>query len=122
MLIKHLKEVQRQKRHFRIRRKISGTQERPRLAISKSLKNIYIQLINDQERKTLLGLSTLSKAFKEKMKYGGNIKAAEALGELLATEAKRLGISKVVFDRSGNRYHGRIRAFADAARKGGLIF
>lgn len=116
------KELGRLKRHHRIRRSIKGTEEKPRLSVHRSLKNIFIQLIDDVEGKTLYSLSTLDKSFREKFKNGGNIKAAEILGEILAKGAQIKGIKKVVFDRGGYLYHGRVKALAEAARKAGLEF
>lgn len=115
-------ELSRLKRHQRIRKNIKGTKEKPRLSIHRSLNNLFIQLIDDIEGKTLCAVSSLDKRFKEKSKTGGNVKSAEVLGELLAKEAKDKGIKKVVFDRGGYLYHGRIKALADAARKAGLEF
>lgn len=114
--------VQRVRRHLRIRKKVSGTQDRPRLSIYRSYKNIFVQLVNDQTHSTLLFASTLDKDFKEKLKYGGNVKAAEMLGDTIAKKAKENKIEKIVFDRGGYLYHGRIKALAEALRKGGLIF
>lgn len=122
MMVQNIRTGQRKRRQLRIRRKVTGTLERPRLSIFRSHKNIYAQLINDLDGKTLLGVSTLSETIKEKVKYGGNVKAAEVLGEFLAQEAKQLKIEKIVFDRSGYKYHGRVKALADAARTGGLVF
>ncbi len=120
--IRNKKESGRLKRHRRIRKKIFGTTEVPRLCVHRSLKNIEAQLIDDMKEKTILSLSTNSKEFKEKLSYGGNVKAAFLLGEIFAKKAKKKGIKKVVFDRGGYLYHGRIKTFADAVRKGGLIF
>jgi len=122
MLVQNFRAVQRNRRRLRIRSRMAGTLDRPRLAIFRTHKHIYAQLINDLEGKTLLVVSTLSAPIKEKVKYGGNIKAAEALGEIFAEEAKRLNIEKIVFDRAGYQYHGRIKAFAEAARNKGLLF
>ncbi len=116
------KELSRLKRHNRIRKDIKGTQERPRLSVHRSINNLFIQLIDDIEGKTLYALSTQDKKFKEKNKTGGNVKAAELLGEIIAKEAQTKGIKKVVFDRGGYLYHGRIRALAESARKAGLDF
>lgn len=107
------------RRHQRSRRKISGTAGRPRLAVYRSLKNISVQIIDDVAGKTLLSLSTQSPEFAV---YGGNIKAAEAIGQATAEKAKAAGIETVVFDKGGRKYHGRVKALADAARKGGLKF
>ena len=114
-------KVARLKRHKRIRKKIAGTKERPRLSVYRSLKNIYAQLIDDENNTTLLTCSTQQKELKEKVK-ANNINAAALLGELVAKGAKDKGIESVVFDRGGYLYHGRIKAVAEAARKGGLKF
>lgn len=116
------KEILRRKRHKAIRMKISGTAERPRLVIRRSLNNIHAQAIDDAAEKVLFSLSTLDKEVKAKFKNAGNIKAAEFFGELFAQRAQKKGISAVIFDRAGYLYHGRVRAFADALRKGGLKF
>jgi large subunit ribosomal protein L18 len=116
------REASRLKRHQRIRKNLMGTKEKPRLSVHRSLNNLFIQLIDDVEGKTLCAISTLDKRFKAKSKTGGNVKSAEALGEVLAKEAKDKGVKKVVFDRGGYLYHGRIKALADAARKAGLEF
>ncbi|RKY39725.1 MAG: 50S ribosomal protein L18 [Candidatus Omnitrophota bacterium] len=120
--VKSKKERGRIRRHQRVRKKIFGTSEVPRLCIHRTLKNMEAQLIDDIEQKTLFSLSTKSKEFREKMPYGGNIRAASLLGEMFAQEAKKRGTEKVVFDRAGYLYHGRVKAFAEAARKGGLVF
>ena len=112
----------RKRRHRIIRKKITGTKERPRLCITKSSKNLYAQLIDDMEGKTVFSLSTNAADFRKKLGYGGNRKAAQALGEELARKAASKGFSKVVFDRAGYLFHGRIKEFADAARKNGLVF
>lgn len=118
----NIREVQRLYRHQRIRKISFGTQNCPRLCVHRSLKNFSAQLINDDSRKVLLGMSTLDKGIRSSQKNCGNIKAAAALGEALALKAKENGITKVCFDRGGYLYHGRVKAFADAARKGGLEF
>lgn len=120
--MKSRKEIARIKRHKRLRRKIIGSKERPRMAVHRSLANFYVQFIDDINGKTLCSISTLDPKLKGKIIYKGNIKAAEVLGEAAALLAKSKGISKVVFDRGGNIYHGRIKAFAESARKGGLSF
>ncbi len=107
------------RRHNRLRRKITGTAERPRLAVYRSLKNISVQFIDDVAGKTLVSLSTNSAEFSG---YGGNAKAAETLGQKAAEKAKAAGIEAVVFDKGGRKYHGRVKALAEAARKGGLKF
>ena len=115
------KERARIRRKVRIHKKVSGTPERPRLVVFRSLKHLYAQLTDEVARKTLVAVSTLSKEFADK-KNAGNCKGAQALGKLLATKAKGQGIEKVVFDRNGFLYHGRVKALADAAREGGLKF
>lgn len=113
----------REKRHRRIRRKIVGTKERPRLSVRRSINHLYAQIVDDTAGKTLLQLSTLSTDLKEKLSKGaGNVKGAVLLGTALAEKCKKEGITKVVFDRAGYLYHGRIKALAEAARKGGLSF
>lgn len=119
------KKVQaRERRHQRVRRKIMGTPERPRLSVYRSLNQIYAQVIDDLSGKTLVAASSLGKGVKGKgkTKTGGNIEAAKAVGAEIAALAKQANIGKVVFDRGGSIYHGRIKALADAAREGGLIF
>ncbi len=120
---KWIKIEGRQRRRKIIRKKIIGTQERPRLSVYRSLNHFYAQVINDVEGKTLVALSTLSPDVKESVKKdAGNVKGAVCLGTALAEACKKQGVVKVVFDRSGYLYHGRIKALADAARKGGLEF
>jgi len=109
------------RRHKRIRKKVLGTQDRPRLSVFRSLKNISVQLIDDENNSTLLTCTTQQKEIKEQVK-GANAKTAALLGELVAKKAKEKGIEKVVFDRGGYLYHGRVKAVAEAARKGGLVF
>lgn len=116
------KKEKRIRRHHRIRKKIIGTKDCPRLSVCRTLSNLYAQLIDDLNGKTLIGVSTCAKEFRKKTPYAGNVKAAELLGETLAQQAKEKGISKVVFDRGGFLYHGRIRAFAESCRKQGLQF
>ena len=108
-----------QKRHKRLRGKISGTAARPRLAVFRSLQHIYAQLIDDEKQATLASASSIEKDFDG---YGGNIEAAKKVGELIAKRAKDLNIEEVVYDRGGNIYHGRVQALAEAAREGGLQF
>jgi len=109
-------------RHKRTRKKVIGSSERPRLSIHKSLRNIQAQIIDDSSGKVLVSASTLSKDFQEKSKNRGNIKASAQLGSILAEKAKQKGVTKICFDRSGYIYHGRVKAFAEAARKAGLDF
>jgi large subunit ribosomal protein L18 len=106
----------RQRIHARIRRKLAGTAERPRLNVYRSLNNIYAQVIDDQAGVTIASASTI------KAKTGGNIAAAKEIGKTIAELAKEKGVTKVVFDRGGYLYHGRIKALADAAREAGLEF
>jgi large subunit ribosomal protein L18 len=112
----------REKRHTRIRKHVIGTTERPRLNVRRSLKNLFIQIIDDSKNLTLVSASSADKEFRTKLAYGGNVKAAALLGEIVASKAKEKNIAQVVFDRGGYDYHGRIKAFAEAARKGGLQF
>lgn len=116
------KRENRLRRHKRVRKKVFGTSERPRLCVYRSLTNIYAQIIDDVKRETSVASSTLSPEIREQISYGGNKKAAKLVGEQIALKAKEEGITKVVFDRGGNIYHGRIKALAEAAREGGLEF
>ena len=116
------REKQRLYRHARIRKKIIGTDERPRLYVHRSLRNLSAQIINDIDSKVLLGMTTLDKGIKSSVENCGNIAAAAKLGQAIGAKAKENGISKVCFDRGGYRFHGRVKAFADAAREGGLEF
>jgi large subunit ribosomal protein L18 len=119
---KKIKLSPRIKRARRVRVKVSGTAERPRMAVSRSLKNMYVQLIDDTAGKTLLGISTLGPDMKDFESTGGKREVSKSLGKLVASKAKEKGITSVVFDRSGYRYHGRIKAVAEGAREGGLEF
>lgn len=110
----------RERRHRRVRKKIVGTAERPRLCVYKSLRHIYAQLIDDESGRTLAAASTLDPQFDGSR--GCNIEAAKAVGRLIAARARERGIDRVLFDRGGYLYHGRVRALADAAREGGLKF
>ena len=105
--------------HDRIRKKLYGTAERPRLNVYRSLNHIYVQVVDDASGQTLVAASS---AEGEGKKTGGNVAAAKQVGKIIAERAKAKGISKVVFDRGGYIYHGKVRALADAARKGGLEF
>lgn len=111
-----------QKRHRSIRNKISGTKEFPRLAVYRSTKHIYAQLIDDENHVTLASASTNDKELKSEVKNGGNVEAAKVVGEAIAKKAKKAGIECVVFDRGGFLYHGRVAALAEAAREAGLMF
>jgi large subunit ribosomal protein L18 len=108
------------RRQKRARNKIFGTPQRPRLNVYRSLSNIYAQLIDDQNARTLASASSLDKSLG--LEYGGNCQAAEKVGSLLAQRAQQAGITEVVFDRGGNLYHGRVAALSEGARKGGLKF
>jgi len=114
----------RQRIHVRIRRKVDGTAERPRLNVYRSLNNIYVQLVDDLNGVTLASASTLEgkKDKKSSKSIGGNLASAKAIGKLIAERGKEKGVKKVVFDRGGYLYHGRIKALADAAREAGLEF
>lgn len=110
------------RRKKRVRGKISGTAERPRLSVYRSNANVYVQLIDDIAGRTLASASSRDKDLAESVGYGGNKQAAEKIGQAIAAKALQAGIKQVVFDRNGYRYHGRIKELADAARKGGLEF
>ena len=110
------------RRRKRIRQKISGTGDRPRLSVFRSLKHIYAQLIDDELGVTIAEASTLSPELKESVSKGGNIEAAQQVGALLAQKAKQHEIQVAIFDRGGHLYHGRIKALAEAAREEGLKF
>ena len=109
-------------RHLRLRRHLRGTAQRPRLAVYRSLQHISAQVIDDDARRTLAAADSRGKEFRERHPSGGNVVAAKAVGALLAERAKAAGISQVVFDRGGYKYHGRVKALADAVRAGGLVF
>ncbi len=110
------------RRHTRVRGKVSGTAERPRLCITRSNANMYAQVINDVTGVTICGVSTLGAEFKATGKSGATVEGAAALGELIGKKAQEKGVTAVVFDRGGNLYHGRIAAVADGAREAGLQF
>lgn len=110
------------RRHRRVRGKISGTAERPRLCITRSNSNLYAQFVDDVAGKTLLGVSTLGSDFKATGKSGATVEGAAVMGEIIGKKAIEAGITEIVFDRGGNLYHGRIKAVADGAREAGLKF
>ena len=110
-----------QLRHWRIRKKVTGTAERPRMSVRFTNQNIYVQFIDDEASKTVVATSTRSKAIKAE-KVGANVVTAKRIGTIAAEAAKEKGIKSVVFDRSGARYHGKVKALADAAREAGLQF
>jgi len=118
-----LREQRRHRRRYTIRKKISGGQYKPRLAVFRSAKHIYVQAIDDLSGRTLASASTCDKELRDQIKsYTGNSEAAAVVGKAIAERLKKLGISAAVFDRGGNRYHGRVKSLADGAREGGLEF
>jgi large subunit ribosomal protein L18 len=117
-----VKAVRRRRRKLRVRKKVFGTPERPRLTVTRSLRNISVQLIDDLAGKTLVSVSSLDKDLRGDVGYGGNKGAAAKIGAQLAAKAKQAGITQIAFDRNGYKYHGRLKALADAAREGGLSF
>lgn len=110
------------RRHSRVRRRVTGTSDRPRLAVFRSNEHIYAQLIDDTKQHTLVAASTLEPELKSALNSGSNCMASTEVGKLIAQRSLAKGISQVVFDRGGNLYHGRIKALADAAREAGLNF
>ena len=110
------------RRHRRVRGKISGTAARPRLCVTRSNSNIYVQFVDDVAGKTLLGVSTLGPDFKATGKNGANVEGAAAMGEIAGKKALEAGLTEIVFDRGGNLYHGRVKALAEGAREAGLKF
>ncbi len=122
MINKQNRNEIRLRKHVRVRKKVSGTAERPRMNVFRSLKNIYVQIIDDTNGTTLVSASTLDAAVKGKVAFGGNAEAAKEVGKLIAEKAIEKGIKTVVFDRGGYIYHGRVKELADAAREAGLEF
>ena len=116
------RDAHRQQVHRRVRRSVVGTPERPRLSVYRSIGHIYAQVIDDQNQRTLASASSIDKETRAQIKGGGNVAAAKVVGKIVAERAKAAGISKVVFDRGGYRYHGRVQALAGAAREAGLNF
>jgi large subunit ribosomal protein L18 len=116
------KDSHRRRIHERVRTRVIGTTERPRLCVYRSLGHIYTQVIDDRTGQTLASASSVDKATKKNLKGGGNIAAAKVIGKAIADRAKAAGVTKVVFDRGGYKYHGRVKALADAAREAGLQF
>ena len=114
--------AKRRKRQFRIRKKISGMADVPRLSVFRSTRHICVQAIDDLSGKTLASASTYEKALREKLKYTGNKDSAAVVGKSIAERLSKLGVSKVIFDRGGNRFHGRVKVLADSAREAGLKF
>lgn len=122
MIKKIDRQAVRAKRRARLRNKLLGTTERPRLNVFRSLNNIYTQIIDDEKGVTLVAASSLSPELEGKLTKGGNTEAAQAVGTLIAKKALDAGVNRVVFDRAGYIYHGRVQALAEAAREGGLEF
>ncbi|SEG07217.1 LSU ribosomal protein L18P [Caloramator fervidus] len=122
MITKPSRNEQRKKRHLRVRKKVFGTAERPRLNVYRSEKHMYAQIINDELGVTLVAASTLDKELRDKIKVGSNKEAAREVGRLIAKRALEKGITKVVFDRGGYIYHGRVKELAEGAREAGLDF
>ena len=117
------KQLARDRRRKRVRKRIFGTAARPRLSVFRSLRNIYAQLVDDETGRTILAISSLSPELnKKKMGYRGNVEAAKLAGKALAEKCQEKGIEQVVFDRGGYLYHGRVKALAEGAREGGLKF
>lgn len=112
----------RKRRHVRVRKKVSGLTERPRISVFKSSKHIYAQIIDDEKGITLVSSSTQDKEIRDDLKHGGNRDAAKKVGELLARRALEKGVRRVAFDRGGYTYHGRLSSLADSAREAGLEF
>ena len=120
--MKDEKKLARSKRKTRVRSRVKGSSERPRLNVFRSLKHIYAQAIEDATGKTLVSASTLSPELKGSFRSAGNVEAAKKVGELIAKKCLEKGIQKVVFDRNGYLYHGRVKALGEAARASGLVF
>lgn len=116
------RDAHRQRVHLRVRTKLSGTPERPRLSVYRSLGHLYAQVIDDRTGSTLCSASSLDKETRKQLKGGGNVAAAKVVGKAIAERAKAAGISQVAFDRGGYKYHGRVQALAEAAREAGLKF
>lgn len=116
------RNAHRQRVHLRVRRKVSGSPERPRLCVFRSLKHIYAQVIDDRSGRTLAAASSLDKQTRAQIKGGGNVAAAKVVGKAVGERARAAGIEQVVFDRGGYKYHGRIQALAESAREAGLKF
>jgi large subunit ribosomal protein L18 len=119
---KEIIEARRERRQRRVRKRLTGSPERPRLAVFRSSKHIYAQVIDDAAGKTLASACSLDEAIKSQQAYGGNKAAASLVGKAVAEKAKQAGIDKVCFDRRSYKYHGRVQALADAAREAGLKF
>ena len=111
-----------ERRKYHVRKTVFGTPERPRLSVYRSSKHIYVQLIDDYAGRTLSSVATTSGQTRGELKSGGNINAAKRAGQAIAEKARQIGVTRVAFDRGGRKYHGRVKALADAAREGGLQF
>ena len=122
MSAKNSRELRRRRRHRRVRGRVEGTAERPRLCVRRSLAHMYVQIIDDAAGCTLASCSTLTPDVRQQGGYGGNVKAAQLVGAKIAELALARGVKLVRFDRGGYRYHGRVKAVAEAARKAGLEF
>jgi large subunit ribosomal protein L18 len=116
------RDIHRRRIHRRVRLKVSGTAERPRLCVFRSSTHLYAQVIDDAAGRTLVAASSVDKEMRKQIKGGGNVAAAKIVGQVVASRAKEKGIAQVVFDRGGYRYHGRVKALAEAAREAGLKF
>jgi len=116
------RNAHRRRIHLRVRTKVAGTSERPRLCVFRSLNHIYAQVIDDHSGRTLVAASSLDKTTRAQIKGGSNVAAAKVIGKAIAERAKAAGIERVVFDRGGYKYHGRVQALAEAAREAGLKF
>jgi large subunit ribosomal protein L18 len=122
MLTQISREIRRQQVHQRIRKRVRGAAQAPRLSVFRSTGHIYAQVVDDTQGRTMVSASSLDKEVRATLKTGGNIAAAKTVGEILAKRAKEAGVERVVFDRGGYAYHGRVKALADAARASGLKF
>ena len=118
----NLREMKRLSRHRRVRRKVSGIAERPRVAVHRSGKNLQCQIVDDLLQKTICSFITIDKEFKKQAPKGNTVDAAKLFGKFVADKLKSKGIASISFDRAGYRYHGRVKAFADALREGGIEF
>ncbi len=116
------RNAHRQRVHLRVRTRVTGTPERPRLCVFRSLNHIYAQVVDDRTGRTLVSASSLDKEMRKQLKGGGNVAAAKVVGKAIAERARAVSIEQVVFDRGGYKYHGRIQALAEAAREAGLKF
>jgi len=116
------REAHRRRIHVRMRKKLAGTPERPRLCVNRSSKHIRVQVVDDATSRTIVSASSLDKEVREKIKGGGNIAASKVVGKIIAERARAKGVEQVVFDRGGYQYHGRVKALAEAAREAGLKF